>query len=57
MKLFAKEVGDPEDIISDADNEQKPQAERNLYNEMVTTLQILEKGTPQGGNQKYTSGS
>ena len=57
MKLFAKEVGDPEDIISDADNEQKPQAERNLYNEMVTTLQILEKETPQGGNQKYTSGS
>eukprot|EP00980_Cylindrotheca_fusiformis_P019051 scaffold6423_cov89-Cylindrotheca_fusiformis.AAC.1 len=46
VKRFAKEVGAPEAIISDAASEQKSKSLRRFMGEIGTTLRILEEGTP-----------
>ena len=45
VKLFAKEIGAPDAIISDAAREQKSQELQNFLMEIGTTLRVLEKGT------------
>jgi hypothetical protein len=46
VKQFAKEIGAPDAIISDAAAEQKSQKLRKFCSEIGTTLRILEEGTP-----------
>ena len=46
IKLFAKEVGAPDTIVSDMAKEQVSQDVRNFCNTIGTTLRALEKGTP-----------
>lgn len=46
VKQFAKEIGAPDAIISDAAREQKSQELRKFCNEIGTSLRILEEGTP-----------
>ena len=46
IKLFAKEVGAPDAIVSDMAKEQVSQDVRNFCSTIVTTLQALEEGTP-----------
>jgi transposase InsO family protein len=46
VKQFAKEVGAPDAIISDAASEQKSQALRKFCSDIGTTLRHLEEGTP-----------
>jgi hypothetical protein len=46
VKQFAKEVGAPDAIISDAAPEQKSQEMKKFLNEIGTTLRVLEEGTP-----------
>ena len=45
VKQFAKEIGAPEAIISDAAREQKSQELRKFCTEIGTTLRVLEEGT------------
>ena len=44
VKLFAKEIGAPDAIISDAAREQKSKELQKFLMEIGTTLQVLEKG-------------
>ena len=46
VKQFAKEVGAPDAIISDAAGEQKSMELRKFCTEIGTTLRVLEEGTP-----------
>ena len=46
IKLFAKEVGAPDAIVSDMAKEQVSQDVRNFCNTIGTTLRALEEGTP-----------
>ena len=46
IKQFAKEVGDPDAIVSDMAKEQVSQDMRNFCNTIGTTLQALEEGKP-----------
>jgi hypothetical protein len=46
VKQFAKEIGAPDAIISDAAGEQSSQNLRKFCSEMGTTLRYLEEGTP-----------
>jgi hypothetical protein len=46
VKQFAKEIGAPDAIISDAAGEQSSQNLRKFCSEMGTTLRHLEEGTP-----------
>ena len=46
IKQFAKEIGAPDAIISDAAREQKSQELRKFCSEIGTTLRIREEGTP-----------
>ena len=46
IKLFAKEVGAPDAIVSDMAKEQVSQDVRNFCNTICTTLRALEEGTP-----------
>ena len=46
IKLFAKEVGGPDAIVSDMAKEQVSQDVRNFCNTIGTTVRALEEGTP-----------
>ena len=46
IKQFAKEMGVPTSIIADMASEQMSQEMKNFCNEIGTTLQALEEGTP-----------
>ena len=46
VKQFAKEIGAPDAIISDAAPEQKSRELRKFCNDIGTTLRALEEGTP-----------
>jgi len=46
VKQFAKEIGAPDAIISDAVGEQSSLALRKFLNSIGTTLRLLEEGTP-----------
>jgi hypothetical protein len=46
VKQFAKEIGAPDAIISDAAGEQSSQKLRKFCSEIGTTLRYLEEGTP-----------
>ena len=46
MKQFAKEIGAPTSIIADMASEQMSQEVRKFCNDIGTTLQALEEGTP-----------
>ena len=46
IKLFAKEIGAPTSIIADMASEQMSQEVRKVCNNIGTTLQALEEGTP-----------
>ena len=46
VKQFAKEIGAPEAIISDASKEQMSQPLKKFCSEIGTTLHVLEEGTP-----------
>ena len=46
VKQFAKEIGAPEAIISDAAREQKSSDLKKFCLSIGTSLRILEKGTP-----------
>lgn len=44
VKQFAKEVGTPSAVVSDAVTEQKSQALHKFCNETWTTLRVLQEG-------------
>ena len=46
MKQFATEIGAPDAIICDAAREQTSPDLRKFYNDMGTSLRVLEEGTP-----------
>ena len=46
VKQFAKEIGVPDALISDAAGEQRSNALRKFCSEIGTTLRVLEEGTP-----------
>ena len=46
IKQFAKEIGAPTAIIADLAGEQMSQEVRKFCNDIGTTLQALEEGTP-----------
>ena len=46
IKQFAKEIGVPTSIIVDMASEQMSQEVRRFCNDIGTTLQALEEGTP-----------
>jgi hypothetical protein len=46
VKQFAKEIGAPDTIISDAAGEQRSNELRKFCSEIGTTLRLLEEGTP-----------
>ena len=46
LKLFAKEIGDPDAIICDADGKEKSKEVRKFRHHIGTTLRCLEESTP-----------
>ena len=56
IKQFAKEIGAPDAIISDAASEQKYHDIRKFCSEMGTMLRILEENTPWANKAKLYIG-
>jgi hypothetical protein len=56
VKQFAKEIGAPEALICDAAKAQASAAMRTFCNEIGTTLQALEQGTPWSNKEELYIG-
>jgi hypothetical protein len=57
VKEFAKEIGAPDAIISDAARERKSENLRKCLGEIGTTLRVLEEGTPWANKAELYIGS